>query len=184
MTDIVFLDTETLGVHPDAPIWEFAAIRRFENGNTDRTEFFIRHEPEPWATQLKAEAPSFYEDYQARYRPSDALDEQSAAVMIHMVTRGAQMVACNPVFDDPRLAQLMRRNNIEPAWHYHPDDISSMAKGYLRARGELPAPPYKSNALSLALGVDPDAYARHTAMGDVAWVMAQHDLIMGTEATT
>ncbi|MCG7592417.1 exonuclease domain-containing protein [Mycobacterium sp. PSTR-4-N] len=201
MSDIVFLDTEALGLDPNAPVWEFAAVRRFANGNTDRTEFFIRHEPEPWASEFHAIAPAFYEDYAARYRSSDALDDQAAAVMIHMVTRGAHMVACNPVFDDPRLAQILRRNNIEPAWHYHPDDIASLAKGYLAARGELPAPPYNSNALSLALGVDPDDYARHTAMGDVAWCMAQWDTVMahtnhihvsqhihvaaqGTEATT
>ncbi|MGC7247264.1 hypothetical protein [Mycobacteroides abscessus] len=32
MSDIVFMDTETLGLDPLAPVWEFAAIRRYENG--------------------------------------------------------------------------------------------------------------------------------------------------------
>jgi hypothetical protein len=31
--------------------------------------------------------------------------------------------------------------------------------------------------LSRALGVDPDAYDRHTALGDARWVRAQYDTI-------
>lgn len=27
--DLAFLDTECLGLDPEAPIWEFAAVRRF-----------------------------------------------------------------------------------------------------------------------------------------------------------
>lgn len=202
--DIVFIDTETLGLDPSAPIWEFAAVRRFENGNTDRTEFFIRHQPEPWATQFKTEAPALYEDYAARYNVTDALDEQSAAYMIHMVTRYAVVIGCNPSFDTERLASLLRRNGIEPAWHYRPVCVSTLAYGWLNgvaARavdeslmiGETPDPelvhreqtlPWSSDEVSRALGVDPDQYARHTALGDVLWTIAQYDKIMGTEATT
>jgi hypothetical protein len=43
----------------------------------------------------------------------------------------------------------------------------------------LLTPPWDSEALSRALGVDPDTFARHTAMGDVRWAMAIHDQVMG-----
>ncbi len=100
--------------------------------------------------------------------------------MIHIATRGAQIIACNPVFDEPRLAALLRRNNIEPAWHYHPLDIASVALGFICGRdGQPPVEPWKSDQLADAAGVDTTKYARHTAMGDVQWTLAQWDLITG-----
>lgn len=68
---------------------------------------------------------------------------------------------------------LFRHYLVEPQWHYHPKDISSLVEGFLAAQGRLPDPPYKSDALSKALGIDPAEYARHTAMGDVLWTLAQ-----------
>ena len=90
------------------------------------------------------------------------------------------MIGCNPGFDldSLRLAYLLRCNGFEPAWHYHPIDISSMAKGWLAAAGRLPSPPWKSDQLSLALGVDPADYPRHTAMGDARWCQAQYDAVL------
>lgn len=178
MTDFVIVDTETLGLDPAAPIWEFAAVRRFGDGaSDDSTEFFIRHDPGEWLTQLAA---SFREDYETRYEARDALDEQSAAAMIHFVTRGAQLVGCNPGFDVERLAALLRRNGIEPEWHYHPWDIASVALGYACGRdGRPPEQPWKSDHLANTVGIDTDSYRRHTAMGDVQWTLAQWDTIVG-----
>lgn len=174
MTDICFLDTEVLGLDPDAPIWEFAAVRRDAYGDST-AHLLIRHEPGDYLGTLPEK---FAADYRARYSDDRANPEPVAAAVIHGVTRGAHMVACNPVFDEPRLARLLRRNGIEPEWHYHPDDISSIAKGYLAARGELPDPPHKSEVLAEALGVVTADYARHTALGDVQWLVAQWDAVM------
>lgn len=174
--DIVFMDTETLGLDPEAPIWEFAAIRR--DGTTGAEELFhcfIDHDAEPWFDSLEK---PFQMDYLHRYVAEQAISRADAAAMIFAATDGAHMVACNPVFDDPRVAALLRRCGIEPAWHYHPDDISSVAKGYLAARGELPSPPWKSEGLSRAIGINPQNYERHTAMGDSYWVRDQYDRIM------
>ena len=179
MVDLAFVDTETLGLHPDAPIWEFAAIRRSPNGmgwTEDALHFFIHHDPQPWEHTL---AEQFAADYHARYDESEAFRPSAAARAIAVFLHGTNLVICNPAFDDPRLAALLRRNDFEPSWHYHPDDISSLAKGYLAARGELPAQPWKSEQLSTALGVDPARYERHTAMGDARWVRDQWDIVMG-----
>ena len=40
MTPIVFIDTETTGVHPRRKVWEIAMIRRDENGEKE-TVFFV-----------------------------------------------------------------------------------------------------------------------------------------------
>ncbi|WP_458317135.1 3'-5' exonuclease [Mycolicibacterium brisbanense] len=175
---ITFIDTETLGLAPDAPIWEFAAVSRFDDGSRDdSTKFFIHHDPGDWVETLPE---SFQADYRNRYEPRDALDEQSAAAMIHFVTRGAELVACNPVFDEPRLAGFLRRHGIEPEWHYHPWDIASVALGFICGRdGRPPGRPWKSDRLAHTVGLDNSRYKRHTAMGDVRWTLAQWDAIVG-----
>lgn len=43
MTDIVFLDTETLGLDHDAPVWEFAAIRRQASGTETSVKSTVRY---------------------------------------------------------------------------------------------------------------------------------------------
>ncbi len=183
MTDIVFLDTETLGLDPMAPIWEFAAIRVQPGFPVETREFTIQHEPDGWLEKMAASGDKGAQlafDYRQRYNPAHALSEADAAKEIDEITAGAQVVGCNPGFDldSLRLTNLLEANGIEPNWHYHPDDISSMAKGWLSAAGRLPAPPWSSDQLSLALGVDPERYARHTAMGDCRWVQAQYAKIM------
>lgn len=181
MTDYVFLDTETLGLDPAAPMWEFAAIRRDADdaGNTfeDTTHFFIRHNRGDWLDQLPEQ---FQQDYLTRFSTPDALDERTAAIMIHIVTRGAELVICNPVFDEPRLAAFLRRHGIEPEWNYHPWDITSVALGYACGRdGSPPGKPWKSDQLANLVGINTAQYARHTAMGDVLWTLAQWDAITG-----
>lgn len=190
--DIVFLDTETLGLHPDAPIWEFAAVRRIAGGGEDRTEFQVRHDATDW---LDAMPDRFLHDYDERYKPHDAADESAAAVMMHIVTRGALVIACNPVFDLPRIDRLIIRHGMTPEYHYHPFDISSVAFGAVvgalagaavvlgaepALKNTLGPPPWKSDDLAAAVGVKSEDYARHTAMGDVDWTIAQWDAVMGT----
>lgn len=184
MTDdtlaICFLDTETLGLDPDAPIWEFAAIRR-PDGDPERTEiyveFTIQHDPTGWLDRLPDE---FADDYRARFG-HHLHSELGAALEIHSVTRGAKIIGCNPGFDLERLTKLLERNGITPEWHYHPLDITSVALGFgVRGDvfGDCPANPFRSNVMSTAVGVQPDDYARHTAMGDVLWTRAQWDAVM------
>lgn len=181
--DIVFLDTETLGLDPIAPIWEFAAIRVHPGFPVETREFTIRHDPRGYLDRMAASGEKGAElaaDYRRRYNSANALAEFDAAREVHAITKGAQVIGCNPGFDvdTMRLVSLLRRNGFEPAWHYHPDDISSMAKGWLAAAGRLPASPWSSDQLSLALGVDPARFPRHTAMGDCRWVQAQYDRVM------
>lgn len=198
MTDIVFMDTETLGLHPDAPIWEFAAIRRTEAGEETQYHFFIDHYPLPWYDSLPEQ---FQQDYRDRYRPSEALTRWHAAEKIIKATRGAHVVGAVPSFDTVRLSKLLNQTGAllppgaDDPWHYHLVDIENVIVGYLMGIGkqmvnhgdldeldmDLIAPPWSSDTLSLAVDIDPADYARHTAMGDVLWVRAQWDSVMGVE---
>lgn len=183
MTDIVFLDTETLGLDPTAPIWEFAAIRCSPGKPVQTREFFIEHDTRRWHSPPRSwleEMPgAFVDDYRARYNRHRAYTEPTAAEEIHFITNGAVIVGAVPSFDTERLALLLRRNGIEPAWHYHLCDVENVVAGYLAGRGELMPPPWKSDELSAAVGVDPAKFARHTAMGDALWCQAQYHAVMG-----
>ena len=81
-------------------------------------------------------------------------------------------------------------------WHYHIIDVESLAAGWLAA-GTDPmeprteetgpdkcTPPWDSNELSLAVGVDPKTFDRHTALGDARWAKAIYNAVMfGGEVT-
>lgn len=71
--------------------------------------------------------------------------------------------------------------------HYHLVDVENLAAGYLAAQCRLqkawltlPLPPWNSDALSTAIGVDLAIFDRHTALGDARWSRAIYDQIMGT----
>jgi hypothetical protein len=179
VSDLVFLDTECLGLDPEAPVWEFAAMRRSPSGAHVRLECFIAHKPGRWLDSLPEK---FRQDYENRFDPDVAYSGYEASRVIAEVTRDAIVIGCNPSFDTERLAKLLRRNGVEPAWHYHLYDIASMALAHLSANGAPIDQPWKSDHLSAAVGVDPGEFARHTAMGDVLWTMAQYDAVMGGAA--
>jgi hypothetical protein len=76
-------------------------------------------------------------------------------------------------------------------WHYHLIDVEALAAGWLAAGidpDDPPAPtqdscqpPWNSNELSLAVGVDPEQYDRHTALGDARWARDIYDAVMGKD---
>ncbi len=203
MSDIVFMDTETLGLDIDAPVWEFAAIRRGPlgpNGDVVERELHIQiqHHAEPWLTGPDALPEQFAADYRARFDPSDAYGQSGAAQVIASFLSGRpHIIGAVPSFDTERIRhQLLRPNGIPDPWHYHLIDVENVVMGYLhgvaaraideaRMRGEEPdpvlvnrsGPPYKSDDLSRAVNVNPEQFDRHTAMGDVLWTRAQWDAV-------
>ncbi len=175
--DIVFVDVETLGLDRDAPIWEFAAIRvagatSGRPGEIDaRQSFFIEHNPGAWPDGLPEE---FRKDYRDRYHQPSSLIRAQAAWRVKLLTDGAIIAGSNPAFDRERLEILLGSEGLTPGWHYHPLDIPSMALGRLAGLPPgQPVLPWRSDELSQRIGVEPADYARHTAMGDVLWCLAQ-----------
>ena len=90
------------------------------------------------------------------------------------------LVGTVPSFDDRRVGDMMMRCGVTPRWHYYLIDVGTLVAGYLAATSSE-RPMHNSDALSMAVGVDPGDFDRHTAEGDVAWVIAQyvavHDLV-------
>jgi hypothetical protein len=114
---------------------------------------------------------------------------------------GAHLVGAVPSFDAAFVAPLLRRLGQAPTWHYHLIDVEALAAGWVsaqcmgeaadggrgtvgvrRANGSLNhidgRPPWDSDELSLAVGVDPEQYDRHTALGDAKWAKAIWDAVM------
>lgn len=114
------------------------------------------------------------------------------------LTHGAHLVGAVPSFDDAFLKRLLRANGACPGWHYHLIDVEALAAASLitafatcQAVGNpeadgptqedalLAFPPWRSNDLSRAVGVDPEDYERHTALGDARWAKSIYDAVMG-----
>lgn len=75
MTDIVFLDTETLGLDPDAPVWEFAAVRRpdaYPLRSVAVEHFTIQHDPASYLVEVLRE-----ENWVPRWRSTPSPERPS-----------------------------------------------------------------------------------------------------------
>jgi hypothetical protein len=97
---------------------------------------------------------------------------------------GATLIAANPTFDAGFLSAFLVAYGCEPApWHYRLRDIGSIAWGWLNGRnthayasatGRYPLPSLDASTddFARALGVDPEKFDRHTALGDCRLVAA------------
>ena len=182
MTPIVFLDTETTGLHPERRAWDIALIRRDESAEI-RHQWFIEAEDldlgnaDPFALQVS----QFY-DRHPDYGHSDVvpLAEQAVLEAVERLTRGAHLVGAVPSFDANVLDRRMRAHGLLPAWHHHLIDVEALAVGYLAAKGKTVDLPWRSDDLSNACGVEPPASnRRHTALEDARWAMRWYDAIIG-----
>ncbi len=94
------------------------------------------------------------------------------------------LVGMNPAFDDKFLVPLMQTGQEAVMWHYHLIDLEAMILGYLAGAGTDLSIPWKSTDLSLAIGVDPEAFERHTALGDAMWARAVYAKLVNVELPT
>lgn len=195
MTPLVFIDTETDGVHPTRKVWEVAMIRRETDGTENEIDFFVEidlstadpfglkvgrfHDRHPLGRYLAGKGVVMPEPYNDG---DEYLSAAEAARMVARYTHGAHLVGAVPNFDAEVLARLLRDEFLAPAWHYHLIDVEAMAVGALvssRLRTDVPLP-WKSDDLSRDLGVEPPSEdERHTALGDARWAMRLYDRIMG-----
>lgn len=175
---LLFLDTETLGLDPAAPIWEIGAIRVWPGGFQRHLHVFVDHDPDSWLATMPQ---SFQDDYRDRYRVEDAYAPELAIRYLADLIGDDEpfVVGSNPSFDMQRLERLSSLVDGEPlAWHYHPIDMPTLAHGWLVGKGVSPAPPWKSDLISQMIGVDPADFDRHTALGDARWCQAMWRAVM------
>jgi len=183
---LAFVDCETTGLDPDRhEVWEVGLILRQGDGVFTETEYVWQLPVDLGrADPMALTVGRYYE----RGEPPDSFqpDEKLRIVgRLAELTHGAHLVGAVPSFDDAFLKRLLRANGACPGWHYHLVDVEALAAGRLAANGTVAhdkcQPPWSSNELSLAVGVDPEQFERHTALGDARWARAIYDAVMGVE---
>jgi DNA polymerase III epsilon subunit-like protein len=104
---------------------------------------------------------------------------------------GATLIAANPTFDAGFLSAFLAAYGCRPApWHYRLRDIGSMAWAWLSGRNtheyagctgryDLPPMDASTDDFARALGIDPEKFDRHTALGDCRLVAAMLDVMEG-----
>lgn len=173
---LAFVDTETTGLDPDRhEIWEVGLV-------VDDIEHHW------WlpvdlgrADSIALKIGQFHERYPDTNVTGYAADLHAFAAEFAELTRGRHLVGAVVSFDAERLSKLLRANGACPEWHYHLIDVEALAVGYLSGhgmRGEWTLP-WKSEDLSKAVGVDPDLYDKHTALGDAFWAKAIYEAVCG-----
>lgn len=173
---VVFLDTETLGLDPDHhPVWEVGLITPSGWCPVHEHEWQIKVTGrERSLAHPKALEVSRFDD---RYSEKRAQDPATVARLIHnMIPAGAHLAGAVVSFDEERLRRLLWRHGYQPRWHYHLIDVEGLAAGKVGM-----APPWDSEELSRAVGVEPDRFHRHTALGDARWAKAVYEAVLGGE---
>lgn len=161
---VAFVDTETLGLDADVhPVWEIGLILpdgveyTWQVKVTDR-ELSLAH---PRALEIGR--------FAERYNKTDEPRPRSwiARSLVEIIEPGLHLAGAVVSFDEERLRRLLWAEGYTPPWHYHLVDVEALGAGALG----IP-PPWSSAELSMGLGVDPDAFERHTALGDARWAKA------------
>lgn len=196
MTALCFLDTETTSLErPSSPtpgeVWEVGLIVRGENdlGLYETEHHWLLPVTLEHADPVSLDIGRFHDRHPQGDRylgPSGHLTNVDvfAHELAAVIPRGAHLVGNVVSFDEERLAAILHRHGIaRPPWHYHLVDVEALAAGALSTDPTLldvARPPWKSDALNMALGVEePDDLERHTALGDARWAMATYDAVMG-----
>jgi hypothetical protein len=106
------------------------------------------------------------------------------APYVSQLLQDATLIAANPTFDAGFLTAFLAAYGFEPKWHYRLRDIGSMAWAWLQAHHlphHLPTPAMDASTdeFAQALGVVPELFDRHTALGDCRLVAAMLDVMEG-----
>ena len=124
-TPLVFIDTETDGLHPGRKAWEIALIRRDHLGQTE-THFFVGidiRDSNPDALSIGRfwdRHPSGRKMAGLKALPDSVnlLTQHDAAKEVMRWTFGAHLVGAIPSFDAETFARMLRSNGYLPSWHH------------------------------------------------------------------
>lgn len=206
MTRICFLDLETTGLDPARhEPWEIGVIVRDDpaEGASGDVEYLWRVEPDLTAADPNGlRVGRYYKRTAGMAGPktpgasaavnlaadgAEARWSSKAAVAadLAVLLDGAHIVGAVPSFDAAFLSRWLPRYGQAFTAHYHLIDVEALAVGYLHGTPDERPPfpherlPWDSSALSRAVGVDPDQFDRHTALGDARWARALWDAVTG-----
>lgn len=162
---VVFVDIETTGLIPGVhEIFEIALI--------DAAGYEESYWIECSLTTADPTALRLTHFYERQPNQTDLLRSGPVAKTIAHATAGQHLVGAVPSFDAAFLDVFLRRHSFVPAWHYHLVDVEALAAGKLGIE-----PPWDSEELSEKLGVEPDRFDRHTALGDARWARAIYEAV-------
>ncbi len=199
MSGVCFVDCETTGLDPDRhEVWEVGLVvpRRDVEEDDGWTEYVWQlpvdlGKADPIALNIGK--------FHDRRTTETMLPMWRFAEEFVRLTRGLHLVGACVSFDADRLWRLIRKAGECPMWHYHLIDVEALAAGWLlgqftaiqecganpdadgptREEAMRAIPPWNSGDLSRAVGVDPDHFDRHTALGDARWAKAIYEAVMG-----
>lgn len=197
---VCFVDCETTGLDPDLhEVWEVALITPVV-GMTSADDGWNEQVWQLPVDLSRADPMALNIGRFHDRRPGQTLVEPAvfAEEFVH-ASRGLHLVGACVSFDADRLWRLLRAAGECPMWHYHLVDVEALAAGYLIGQftaiqevGKNPdadgptqdeamgaVPPWRSTDLSRAVGVEPDDFDRHTALGDARWAKAIYEAVMG-----
>jgi len=185
MSDVVWLDCETTGLDPSRHVpWEIGLI-------VDDHEYLwqldLTDSEMSQADPMALKIGKFYE--RPRSPTIVGVDSRQWFANRLVTTIGRRhIVGAVPTFDDRFVGDFCRRQARPPIWHHHLIDIEALMVGYLAAlvrqhpddvsTRERIQPPWKSDELSRAIGINPSDFDRHTALGDARWAKAIYEQVM------
>ncbi|WP_032402459.1 3'-5' exonuclease [Rhodococcoides fascians] len=178
MSALVFLDTETTGLHPDRRPWEIAMIRLESHSGDAKLKgctILVSDVDLSQADPMALSIGKFY-DRHPNFSLNDGpqppqpngtwlFSEESAARKVERWTRGATIVGANPSFDTITLDAMLRRHNLVPSWHHRLVDVESLTAGHLGSIGD-DGRLLGATRCADVLGLNYDADQTHTAEGD------------------
>lgn len=189
---LVWLDTETTSLRHDRRAWEIAAIVR-RPGLPDVEHQWLIHVADLDITNadpVALDVGGFWDRHpQAAHvrdggdptkaPPADGVFALTSALrqLAVLVADRALILGSNPAFDTYTLEPRMLETGIPPGWHYHPVDVPTLAQGWILGAGKPLPDSTKSDAISLAVGIDPARYDRHAALGDCRWLRDLYDAV-------
>lgn len=189
---LVWLDTETTGLHPARRAWDIALIVRHPGEPDTEWQWYIHPDDLdlPNADPSALRIGGFWDRHpHAKYlrgggKPFDAPKMPGVhrlyevlPVIARETAKRAIILGSNPHFDIATLEPRLDNFSITPEWHYHPEDVPTLVKGWLLGRGQpLPAGG-KSDDYCRAVGIDPDQYQRHSALGDCRLFRDTYDAV-------
>jgi hypothetical protein len=206
---VAFCDTETTGLDPERhQVWEVAVI---VDGTEHVWQQYLwqpsQAEPDwsgvdPWVLDNTG--------IRERYDHASAVTWQETALNLRDLVTGRHLVGACPWFDSERLHRIWLRyagmwRPDEPGapgrahpWHYHLIDVETLIVGYVQSEEQgwgltddlEPTRlddvhhdfPWDSEDLSRWVGVEPNDFDRHTALGDARWAKACFEAVMGAPA--
>lgn len=157
MTDLLFLDTETVHLHPFCgSVWEVAWMRLDDPEPTVHLVAPSLMLADPTALEVGGFFDRFDQD--ASTPRDDVLAELTKALDDRPALAGSA-----PWFDERHL--LANWPELLDVWHHHHVDVPTLICGSSSDGDDVP--PWRLSQAARWAGIDPHDYPRHTAAGDV-----------------